>query len=87
MFNNGNCNLFRNDGTTLTMFESISTHADGFLTGLQFDVVKPECFHLDTVVKGFDRLLEVTGVQENGQPTTIYAASLEVYRLYLNEDL
>jgi hypothetical protein len=41
MYNSGNCFLFENDGSSLSLFEGITTTANGAETGMSFDAGKP----------------------------------------------
>ena len=51
-----------------------------------FEVNKPECYHASTAADGYLKLADVTGIVNQGKPTTVPGVSLEVFRLYLDED-
>ena len=37
---------------------------------------KPECYHANTAAEGYSKLIDVTGIADQGKPTTVMGISL-----------
>ena len=85
IYNGGNCFLFENNGTALSIFEGATTTANGAETGMAFDAGKPEGYHASNATAGFERLKALTGIEGQQQPVVVLNMGLDVFRMYLNE--
>ena len=86
MYNTADCNLFAHDNTnnTLNFFEGIVADNN---SGLSFDVTKEKCYLSTTAETAFSKLLEVTGIVEDQRPTSVPGVAVDIYRLFLDEEV